>query len=91
MLDGDALYLVGGGDPFLTDRRAEDDPRVWRADLATLAERTAAALGDRGMALKSFEAAVASDADLTQLRSRIEVLRFRGLQDDVAAAQKAAY
>ena len=47
------------------------------------------ALGDRGMALKSFEAAVASDANLTQLRSRIEVLRFRGLQDDVAAAQKA--
>ena len=48
------------------------------------------ALGDRDMALKSFEAAVASDADLSALRSRIEVLRFRGLQDDVAAARKAA-
>jgi tetratricopeptide (TPR) repeat protein len=48
------------------------------------------ALGDRDMALKSFEAAVASDADLSALRSRIEVLRFRGLQDDVTAARKAA-
>jgi tetratricopeptide (TPR) repeat protein len=48
------------------------------------------ALGDRDRALQSFEAAVASDADLSALRSRIEVLRFRGLQDDVAAARKAA-
>jgi tetratricopeptide (TPR) repeat protein len=47
-------------------------------------------LGDRDMALKSFEAAVAADANLTQLRSRIEVLRFRGLQNDVSEAQKAA-
>lgn len=48
------------------------------------------ALGNRDQALKSFEAAVASDADLSALRSRIEVLRFRGLQDDVAEARKAA-
>jgi tetratricopeptide (TPR) repeat protein len=48
------------------------------------------ALGNRDQALKSFEAAVASDADLSALRSRIEVLRFRGLQDDVADARKAA-
>jgi tetratricopeptide (TPR) repeat protein len=48
------------------------------------------ALGDRDMALESFEAAVAADADLTSLRGRIEVLRFRGLQEHVAAARKAA-
>jgi tetratricopeptide (TPR) repeat protein len=48
------------------------------------------ALGQRDLALKNFEAAVAADPDLTALRSRIEVLRFRGLQDDVAAARKAA-
>jgi tetratricopeptide (TPR) repeat protein len=48
------------------------------------------ALGDRDMALQSFEAAVAADESLSTLRSRIEVLRFRGLQDDVAAARKAA-
>jgi tetratricopeptide (TPR) repeat protein len=48
------------------------------------------AKGDRDNALKSFEAAVAVDANLAALRSRIEVLRFRGLQDDVAEARRAA-
>lgn len=48
------------------------------------------ALGERDRALESFEAAVAADPDLTELRSRVEVLRFRGLQDDVAAARNAA-
>jgi tetratricopeptide (TPR) repeat protein len=47
-------------------------------------------LGQRQQALASFEAAVAADPRLTPLRSRIEVLRFRGLQDDVDAARKAA-
>ena len=47
-------------------------------------------LGNRDQALKSFEAAIASDADLSGLRSRIDVLRFRGLQDDVTLARKAA-
>jgi tetratricopeptide (TPR) repeat protein len=41
------------------------------------------------MALKSLEAAAAADANLASLKSRIEVLRVRGLQDDVAAARKA--
>jgi len=48
------------------------------------------ALGQRDMALKSFEAAVVADASLAPLRTRIEVLRVRGLQDDVDAARKAA-
>jgi tetratricopeptide (TPR) repeat protein len=48
------------------------------------------AVGERDLALESFEAAVATDASLAELRSRIEVLRFRGLQDDVAEARKAA-
>ncbi len=47
-------------------------------------------LGQRDQALASFEAAVAADPQLTPLKSRIEVLRFRGLQDDVDAARKAA-
>jgi tetratricopeptide (TPR) repeat protein len=46
-------------------------------------------LGDREMALKSLEAAVVADPGLGALRTRIEVLRVRGLQDDVAAARKA--
>jgi tetratricopeptide (TPR) repeat protein len=48
------------------------------------------ALGQRDDALKSFEAAAAADPTLGSLRSRIEVLQLRGLQDDVAAARKAA-
>ena len=48
------------------------------------------ALGQRDQALASFEAAIAADPQLATLRSRIEVLRFRGLQDDVDAARKAA-
>lgn len=47
-------------------------------------------LGQRDQALSSFEAAVAADPQLSSIRSRIEVLRFRGLQDDVDAARKAA-
>src|SRR5215208_3953243 len=47
-------------------------------------------VGDREKALASFEAAVAADPALSALRSRIEVLRFRGLQEDVDAARKAA-
>jgi tetratricopeptide (TPR) repeat protein len=46
-------------------------------------------LGDRDMALKSLEAAVVADPALASLRTRIEVLRVRGLQDDVAGARKA--
>ena len=48
------------------------------------------ALGEASAALTSFEAAVAADPNLTGLRSRIDVLRFRAVQDDVAAARKAA-
>jgi tetratricopeptide (TPR) repeat protein len=48
------------------------------------------AKGDREMALKSFEAAVGTDPELAALRTRIDVLRARGQQDDVAAARKAA-
>ena len=46
-------------------------------------------LGERDMALKSLEAAVVADPSLGALRTRIEVLRVRGLQDDVADARKA--
>ncbi|HXW06286.1 MAG TPA: tetratricopeptide repeat protein [Vicinamibacterales bacterium] len=48
------------------------------------------AVGERDLALESFEAAVAADPSLAPLRTRIELLRFRGLQDDVASARKAA-
>ena len=46
-------------------------------------------LGQREMALKSLEAAVVADPGQSALRTRIEVLRVRGLQEDVADARKA--
>jgi tetratricopeptide (TPR) repeat protein len=48
------------------------------------------ALGEREDALRSFEAALGADPLLETLRSRVEVLRFRGLQDDLAEARKLA-
>jgi tetratricopeptide (TPR) repeat protein len=47
------------------------------------------ALGQRDNALKSFEAAAGADANLSSLRTRIDVLRARVVQDDVDAARKA--
>ena len=47
------------------------------------------ALGDREQALKSFEAAVVADPSLLALRTRVDVLRVRAQQEDVAAARKA--
>jgi tetratricopeptide (TPR) repeat protein len=48
------------------------------------------ALGDRPGALVSFEKAVTIDPTRSAFRERVDVLRFRGLQDDIAAARKAA-
>lgn len=47
VLDGDRVVLVGGGDPYLASTRPKDPTRVDRADLRTLARRTAEALGER--------------------------------------------
>src|SRR5262249_23643146 len=62
------------------------------AYLPALVGRGEAALeaGDNRLALASFEAAVAADPGQAPLKPRIEALRFRGLQDDVAVARKAA-
>ena len=43
-----------------------------------------------GEALASFEAAVKADSSLTELQSRIEVLRFRAVQDNLARAKVAS-
>jgi tetratricopeptide (TPR) repeat protein len=48
------------------------------------------AIGDRNAALVAFESALAANPQLTSLRGRIDSLRFRGVQDDIAAARKAA-
>jgi tetratricopeptide (TPR) repeat protein len=48
------------------------------------------ASGDRAGALAAFEKAITIDPTRSVLRERVEVLRFRGLQDDITAARKAA-
>lgn len=48
------------------------------------------AAGGADLALASFEAALVADPTLAEVRSRVEVLRFRGLQDSVTAARDAA-
>jgi Tfp pilus assembly protein PilF len=47
-------------------------------------------LGRDGEALVSFEEAVKADPSLTQLQSRIDVLRFRAVQDNLARAKNAS-
>lgn len=47
-------------------------------------------LGREGEALASFEGAVRADPTLTDLQSRIEVLRFRAVQDNLARAKAAS-
>ena len=48
------------------------------------------ALGREAEAIAAFGAALAVDPSLTDLQRRIEVLRFRGLERDLAAARDAA-
>lgn len=48
------------------------------------------ALGRDKEAIEAFEAALAADPTLTELARRIEVVRFRDVQRDVASARQAA-
>jgi tetratricopeptide (TPR) repeat protein len=47
-------------------------------------------LGREGEALASFEAALKADPALTELQGRIEVLRFRAVQDSLTRAKNAS-
>jgi tetratricopeptide (TPR) repeat protein len=95
------FYPAEAGLGYAALARKDNDGALQHFDRAVVANPTYApalagrgdallALGQRDAALKSFEAAAAADATLASLRSRIDVLRLRGLQDDVAAARKAA-
>lgn len=48
------------------------------------------ALGRDGDALTSFEAALAAKPDIAGLKARVDVLRFRAVQDNLARAKTAA-
>jgi tetratricopeptide (TPR) repeat protein len=47
-------------------------------------------LGREGEALANFEAAIKADATLTELQGRVEVLRFRAVQENLARAKAAS-
>jgi tetratricopeptide (TPR) repeat protein len=47
-------------------------------------------LGRSDAALDAFQAAYAADPSLTSLRSRVDVLKFRGVQQSIENARKAA-
>jgi tetratricopeptide (TPR) repeat protein len=47
------------------------------------------ALKREGDALAAFEAAIAADPTLTELRGRIEVLRFRSVEENLSLARRA--
>jgi tetratricopeptide (TPR) repeat protein len=63
-----------------------------KADVAALIGRGQAlvALGREDDALTAFEAALAADPSLGDVRRRVEVLRFRGLEQALARARQAA-
>lgn len=48
------------------------------------------ALGRTDVAAEAFQAALAADPSITGLRGRIEVLRFRGVQQNIESARRAA-
>ena len=48
------------------------------------------ALGRQDQALESFEGALTADATLSDVRRRVQVLRFRSLQEVIDAAREAA-
>lgn len=94
------FYPADAGLGYLELARQRHAPALARFDTALhAAPQYAPALVGRGEALlsadrladalASFEAAIASDASLTEVRRRIEVLRFRALEAEVGRARRA--
>jgi tetratricopeptide (TPR) repeat protein len=78
----DADKALGGFDAVLRTAPRYVPALVGRGQALLALKRDAAAL-------EAFEAAVAVDASLTEVRRRVDVLRFRGLQDLIEAARAA--
>lgn len=96
-----ALYPAHAGEAYVALARTEHDRALEGFDAALRARSDyAPALVGRGQtllalnrddeALAAFEAALAADATLTDVQRRVEVLRFRGTQQVIAAARAAA-
>jgi tetratricopeptide (TPR) repeat protein len=96
-----SLYPARAGEGYVALARDDHDTALDAFDAALRdAPGYAPALVGRGQALlelergaealAAFERALAADPSLTALRQRIDVLRFRSLQDLIAAARSAA-
>ncbi len=72
------------------DRSLELNPQ--HGDISTFIGRAESllALGREADALAAFEAAVAADPSQTELARRVEVLKFRGVEQGLARAREAA-
>jgi tetratricopeptide (TPR) repeat protein len=79
----DAQTALTHFDRALAEQRAEPAALVGRGEALLALDREPDAIA-------SFEAAVAADPSLTAVRRRIEVLKFRGVERDIAAARAAA-
>jgi tetratricopeptide (TPR) repeat protein len=95
------FYPADAASAYVALARGNEADALTRFDraLAANAEYVPALVGrgqallglDRvGDALVSFEAALAKDASLTDLKSRVDVLRFRATQDMLARAKAAS-
>ena len=96
-----AFYPAETGLGYLELARKDADAALTHFDRALEGRRDyASALVGRGQALvaldrnpdalEAFEAAVAADPSLTDIKWRVEVLRFRGLEQNLAGAREAA-
>jgi tetratricopeptide (TPR) repeat protein len=96
-----ALYPARAGGAYVALARGDYDRALGSFDavlrgaamyVPALAGRgqTLLALNQNTAALEAFEALLAADPSLADVRSRIDVLRFRSLQDLIEAARVAA-
>jgi tetratricopeptide (TPR) repeat protein len=79
----DAQAAVAHFDRALAKNTAYAPALAGKGDALLSAGRTEAAL-------ETFEAALKADPSMTSLRSRVDVLRFRDAQQQIASARKAA-
>jgi tetratricopeptide (TPR) repeat protein len=95
------LYPAQAGSAYVALARGDHEQALSRFDTALRASAAyVPALVGRGQtllalkrdtdALAAFEAALAADASLVDVRRRVDVLRFRSLQDVIETARSAA-
>jgi tetratricopeptide (TPR) repeat protein len=95
------LYPATTGRGYVAAARKDYEAAVMQFDAALKADaryvpalvgkgQSLLALKREGEALTAFEAALAVDSSLADLAQRVQLLRFRGLQDTIDAARTAA-